>query len=107
MKFRIGYVTIGFVALHLLYHMSSITCSSIKARVTGCKRWKRKREYMKSLKELKIKLKANREKRRARTKKIRSKNKLPIESLSSESSSDSSENDYNIAKEKKEESESM
>ena len=107
MKFRIGYVTIAFVALHLLYHMSSITCSSIKARVTGCKRWKRKRDYMKSRKELQIKLKANREKRRARTKKTRSKDKLPKESLSSVSSIDSSEYNYNIAKEKSKESESL
>ena len=81
MKFRIGYVTIGFVALHLLYHMSSITCSSIKARVTGCMRWKRKRDYLKSRKELQLKLKANSKKRRARTLKIRNKSKLPTEPL--------------------------
>ena len=45
LKFRIGYVTIGFVVLHLLYHMSSMTCSSVRAKVMDCKRWKRKRNY--------------------------------------------------------------
>ena len=33
LKFYIGYVTIGFVALHLICHMSMMTFSSIKTKV--------------------------------------------------------------------------
>ena len=81
LKFRIGYVAIGFVVLHLLFHMSMMTCSLIKTKVTDCKRWKRKREHQNKRKALQSKLRERHALRRARSLKIRDINLLQIESI--------------------------
>ena len=45
LKFQIGYVAIGLVGLHLLYHMSLMTVTTIRTQIIKCKKWRRFRQY--------------------------------------------------------------
>ena len=66
LKFKIGYISIGLIALHLMVHMSIMTAMSIKAQIDACK-WKFiMSRYNKQRRILQKKLQKNREKRKAR-----------------------------------------
>ena len=41
LKFQIGYVAIGLVGLHLLYHMTLMTITTIRTQIINFKRWRR------------------------------------------------------------------
>ena len=67
LKFKIGYLSISLIALHLLVHMSIMTATTIKAQIDACKWRFIMSRYRKQRIILQKKLQKNREKREARS----------------------------------------